>query len=231
MNEVLIDCQRLVLGYAANNFVAEVNLQISRGVLLPFVGANGAGKTTLFNTLLGLLKPLGGKLVRNFGAWPPGYVPQQKSIDPLYPVSVRQLICMGFYPENGPLRSLCPAQIERLEQSMRQFGLLEHQGKTFAELSGGLKQKTLLARAFVGRSEVIFLDEPVAGLDAASEDDLLNLIRTLNQEQKKSILLAHHRLEDLSRLADKVCLIQNRKAKMIAADEIWELAGHKPCQT
>jgi len=227
MSELLIDCSKLVLGYAPNNVVAEVELQIPRGVLLPFVGANGVGKTTLFNTLLGLLKPLSGKLSRNFGDWPPGYVPQQKSIDPLYPVSVRQLICMGFYPENGPLRSLQPAQSERLEQTMRQFGLLEHQSKTFAELSGGLKQKTLLARAFVGRSEVIFLDEPVAGLDAASEDDLLNLIRALNQEQKKSILLAHHRLEDLSRLADKVCLIQNKKAKMIAADEIWKMAS--PC--
>ena len=217
MNEPLIECRNLRLGYGVNSVVAEVNLQIPKGILLPFIGANGAGKTTLFNTLLGLLKPLGGTLIRNFGSWPPGYVPQQKNIDPLYPVSVRQLVCMGFYPENGPFRRLQPGQIDRLEETLSRFGLHEHQRKTFAELSGGLKQKTLIARAFVGLSEVIFLDEPVAGLDAASEEDLLNLIRALNQDQKKSILLAHHRLEDLSRLSDMVCLIENRKAQMLPA--------------
>lgn len=228
MAEILIECRKLSLGYVYNNVIAEVDLRIPHGVLLPFVGVNGAGKTTLFNTLLGLLKPLGGTLIRNFGSWPPGYVPQQKDIDPLYPVSVRQLVCMGFYPENGPLRQLQANQLERLEQSMQQFGLLEHQSKNFAELSGGLKQKTLLARAFVGLSEVIFLDEPVAGLDAASEEDLLNLICTLNREQKKSILLAHHRLEDLSRLADNVCLIQNGKAKILPAAAIWQNSVVEP---
>lgn len=222
MNELLIECRKLCLGYGPNSVVAEVDLQIPRGILLPFIGANGAGKTTLFNTLLGLLKPLGGTLIRNFGSWPPGYVPQLKNIDSIYPVSLRQLVCMGFYPENGPFRKLQSGQIERLEETLKHFGLLEHQRKTFAELSGGLKQKTLIARAFIGRSEVIFLDEPVAGLDAASEDDLLNLIRTLNQDQKKSILLAHHRLEDLSRLADTVCLIENRKAQMLPASEVWK---------
>lgn len=220
MSELLIECRKLSLGYKQNCVVAEVNLQIPKGILLPFIGPNGAGKTTLFNTLLGLLKPLGGTIIRHFGSWPPGYVPQQKNIDPLYPISVRQLVSMGFYPETGPLRKLGFEQLERLEKTLLGFGLLEHQQKTFAELSGGLKQKTLIARAFVGRSEVIFLDEPTAGLDAASEEDLLKLIRSLNQEQNKSILLAHHRLEDLSRLADKVCIIQKGTAELRSAAEI-----------
>ncbi|NLZ63937.1 MAG: ATP-binding cassette domain-containing protein [Lentisphaerae bacterium] len=217
MAEMLIECQKLSLGYGMNCVLTEVDLKIPKGVLLPFVGPNGAGKTTLFNALLGLHKPSGGSLVRNFGQWPPGYVPQQKTIDPRYPVSVRQLVAMGFYPETGPFRQLGPELLKRLENTLQHFGLLEHQQKTFAELSGGLKQKTLIARAFVGRSEVIFLDEPTAGLDAASEDDLLRLIRDLNRNQQKSILLAHHRLEDLSSLAEQVCLIWQHRAKLCPA--------------
>lgn len=217
MSEHILECHSLYLGYDGYCVVEDVNLQIPKGILLPFVGVNGAGKTTLFNTLLGLLKPLRGTIKRHFGKIPPGYVPQQKNIDPLYPVSLRQIVAMGLYPETSLLGRLSQEQQQHLEQTLEHFQLQQQQHKTFAELSGGMKQKALIARAFVGRSEVIFLDEPTAGLDAGAEKDLLAMLLELNQKQQKTILMAHHRLEDLSKLSDKVCRVQDQHAQIVPA--------------
>ncbi|MDD4098540.1 MAG: ATP-binding cassette domain-containing protein, partial [Lentisphaeria bacterium] len=187
----VIECRNLTLAYQQEIVVDRVNLEIPHGALLPFVGPNGAGKTTLFNAMLGLLKPRAGVLVRRFGPRPPGYVPQQKQIDPLYPVSVRQIMAMGLYPETGPWPGLNKALRQRLEHTMAWFGLAAHGHKTFAELSGGMRQKALIARAVISRPEVIFLDEPLAGLDAAAEEAVLQMLIDLNRSHGHTIILAH----------------------------------------
>lgn len=105
-NRPIISCENLAIGYGPEVILDEVNLTITPGMFLPFVGPNGAGKTTLLRCLLGLVKPRRGKLITPFGIKPPGYVPQHKSIDPLFPVSVAQIVSMGFYPQIGWWRRL-----------------------------------------------------------------------------------------------------------------------------
>ena len=219
MTAPIIECREVTLAYQDEIVVDKVNLSIAHGALLPFVGPNGAGKTTLFNAMLGLLKPRSGVIVRRFGARPPGYVPQQKQIDPLYPVSVRQIVAMGLYPEAGPWPGLKKSLRQRLDDTLAWFGLAEHERKTFAELSGGMRQKALIARAVVSPAEVIFLDEPLAGLDAAAEEATLQMLIDLNRSHGRTIILAHHRLEDLSRLASQVCLVNHQQATLVPADQ------------
>ena len=219
MQDLILSCNKLSVGYGRDAVLSDVALTIPRGVLLPFVGPNGAGKSTLFNTLLGLQEPLAGSINRNFGELPPGYVPQQKQLDPLYPVSVRQIVAMGLYPEIGLSLRVPQCFQKRLEHVLATFQLEQHQHKLFAELSGGMKQKTLIARAFTNNSEVIFLDEPTAGLDAAAEATVLKLIVAMNKHAGKTILVAHHRLEDLSRLAAEVCYINHGQARIVSAGQ------------
>jgi manganese/zinc/iron transport system ATP- binding protein len=216
----VIQCRGVTVAYGRDVVLEKINLTIPRCTLLPFVGPNGGGKTTLLKACLGLLPHQEGELVCDFGATPPAYVPQQKQIDSIYPVSVRDLVCMGLYPEIGCWGRLSHEQVARVDEVVTRFGLLRHQHKHFGELSGGLRQKTLLARAVVSRAEVLVLDEPTAGLDAASEADMLTLIRDLHQREKKTVLWVHHRLDQCAAFSEKVCWVDKRSVQLRAISEI-----------
>ncbi len=224
----IIECSNLTLAYGQDTILENVNMDIQAGWLLPFVGVNGAGKSTLFKALLGLLPPKSGQIRRLWGKARAGYVPQQQHIDSIFPVTVRNIVGMGLYSECGFLRILSKEQRERLDATLERFGLVEHQRKTFCELSGGLRQKTLIARAVICNSPVIFLDEPVAGLDASSEEDVIELLLDLCRRHGKTILLAHHRLEDLSRLSPIVCLVGHGNAEVLPSETAYSrLRGGK----
>lgn len=222
MSNCILEYQDVSLGYDQDEVVGEINLKLESGMLLPFVGPNGAGKSTLFRSMLGFLEPKRGSIVRNFGSGCPGYVPQQKHLDSMFPISVRQIVAMGLYHESGLQGFFSSDQNASLNFTLERFGLIEHQNKTFGELSGGLKQKTLIARSLVGGAEIIFMDEPMAGLDASSEEMMLRLLIDLNKQDNKTIFMAHHRLEDLSRLSDKACVVNRHRVKLCASSEVWK---------
>jgi manganese/zinc/iron transport system ATP- binding protein len=216
----VIQCRGVTVSYGRDVVLDRVDLTVPRGTLLPFVGPNGAGKTTLLKACLGLIPHQGGELRCDFGAVPPAYVPQQKQLDPIYPVSVDELVAMGLYPELGCWRRPDAAQRRRVDAVLAQFGLLQHRRKHFGELSGGLRQKTLLARAVVSRAEVLVMDEPTAGLDAASEAELLKLIRTLNADEGKTVLWVHHRLDQCAALARQVCWVDKHGVRLTDVSEV-----------
>ena len=216
----VIQCRGVTVAYGRDVVLDRIDLAVPRGTLLPFVGPNGAGKTTLLKACLGLIPHQAGEIRCDFGGRPPAYVPQQKQLDPIYPVSVDDLVRMGFYPELGPWRQPEAAQRERLARAIDRFGLAPHRHKRFGELSGGLRQKTLLARAVVSRAEVLVLDEPTAGLDSASEADLLSLLRTLNAEEGKTVLWVHHRMDQCAALAGQVCRVDKRGVRVADSSEV-----------
>ena len=216
----VIQCRGMTVAYGRDVVLEKIHLTVPRGALLPFVGPNGGGKTTLLKACLGLIPHQEGELVCDFGAYPPAYVPQQKQIDPIYPVSVRDLVCMGLYPETGCWGRLNRDQVARVDEVIARFGLLRHQHKHFGELSGGLRQKTLLARAVVSRAEVLVLDEPTAGLDAASEADMLALIRNLHQLERKTVLWVHHRLDQCAAFSQQVCWVDKQSVRLRALSEV-----------
>lgn len=216
----VIQCRGVTIAYGRDIVLDRIDLTVPRGTLLPFVGPNGAGKTTLLKACLGLIPHQGGEIVCDFGGRPPAYVPQQKQIDPIYPVSVRDLVRMGLYPETRCWGRFDCGRNARVARVIAHFGLEEHQHKHFGELSGGLRQKTLLARAVVTQASVLVLDEPTAGLDAASEVDLLKLIRSLHEDEGKTVLWVHHRLDQCAALARQVCLVDKRAVRLIDGLEV-----------
>ena len=216
----VIQCRGVTVAYGREIVLDRIDLTVPRGTLLPFVGPNGAGKTTLLKACLGLIPHQGGEIACDFGKHPPAYVPQQKQLDPIYPVSVRDLVCMGLYPELGCWGRMDGEQRARVERVIERFGLASHQHKHFGELSGGLRQKTLLARAVVSRAEVLVLDEPTAGLDAASEADLLALIRSLHENEGKTVLWVHHRMDQCASLARQVCRVDKRSVRLADVSEV-----------
>ncbi len=216
----VIRIRKLRLGYGAETVLREVSLDIPAGIFLPFVGPNGAGKTTLLRAILGLLRPQAGTIETPFSDSPPGYVAQQKAIDPMYPVSIREIVGMGCIalrrrtprPDPDALRA-------RVDRELARFGLQEHDRKTFAELSGGMRQKVMIARAFVSDPRVLIMDEPTTELDEATQRTVLDALHQGVTDGKRTVLLAHHGLDAIANRADSVCLVRDGDARIIPLSE------------
>ncbi|MDO9540881.1 MAG: ATP-binding cassette domain-containing protein, partial [Kiritimatiellia bacterium] len=185
-NLPIITCRHVFMTYGRQEVLHDVCLELPSGGVIPFVGPNGAGKTTLLRAILGLLPIRSGRIQTPFAHKPPGYVPQQKAIDPLYPVSARRIVEMGLYPRIGLWRRIGLSERKSVDDALSWFNLAEHQDKTFGELSGGMRQKTLLARAFATEADVFILDEPTSELDERSERDVLAYLQRLCKEHGKT---------------------------------------------
>jgi len=218
-SQAIIHCEHVHVAYGRQEVLHDISLEIPRGALLPFVGPNGAGKTTLLRAILGLLTPTRGRILTPFDGKPAGYVPQQKSIDPLYPVTTRQIVEMGLYPELGWWRYPNRDQKKRVDEVLTRFGLGAHQRKTFGELSGGMKQKALLGRALVSEADVFIMDEPTSELDEDAERDVLAHLVALSREGGKTVLLAHHGIEQAGSLSPTVCVVNHGRAQLAGIRE------------
>jgi ABC-type Mn2+/Zn2+ transport system ATPase subunit len=219
----IIRCRGLAVGYGREQVLRGVDLDVPRGVFLPFVGPNGAGKTTLLRAILGLLRPMVGTIETPFGETPPGYVPQQKAIDPLYPLTAWQIAAMGLYPRLGWWRRPTAGDNRLLEAVFDQLGLDEHRDKTYRELSGGTKQKTMIARALVSGADVFIMDEPTSELDETSEIEVLRHLVRLSREEGKTVLLACHALDHVESVAERVCLVDHGRLRMACVDELHQV--------
>jgi len=218
--EPIIVCEHVCVAYGDQEVLHDASLQIPRGVFLPFVGPNGAGKTTLLRTILGLIRPRRGRIRTPFDRVPPGYMPQQKSIDPLYPVSVRQIVMMGLYPKTGWWRRPCGEDRRAVDQALAWLGLDRHADKTFSELSGGMKQKALIARALVSGAEVLILDEPTSELDESSERETFDHLFRLSRDEGKTVLLAHHGLDRLIERIPMVAVVNHGRVRLAKTQDV-----------
>ncbi len=226
--ESTVVCEHVAIAYGKQEVVHDACLRIPAGVLLPFVGPNGAGKTTLLRAILGLLTPVRGTIRTPFAEKPAGYVPQQKSIDPLYPVTTRQIVEMGLYPELGWWKRPGTEQRHRVAAVLERFGLADHQDKTFSELSGGMKQKALLGRALVSQADIFIMDEPTSELDEASEREVLSHLADLARHEGKTVLLAHHGLDQAGTLAEQVCVVCHGRVRLASVREARALLSAAP---
>ncbi|MBU1107030.1 MAG: ATP-binding cassette domain-containing protein [Candidatus Riflebacteria bacterium] len=219
---VIISCQNLSVGYGEEAVLSGINLQIRSGSFLPFIGPNGVGKTTLLRTILGFLPLLAGELIHPFAQQPPGYVPQVSTLDRLYPVTAREVVCMGLYPRLGPWRRADKAMNQEVDSYLERFNLMRHAHRPLEELSGGMRQKIMIARALVGGADVLIMDEPAAGLDEQSEFDLVTLLHQLARHDGKTVLFAQHSIEPVIGLASEVCHFSPGRIHITPLSELLE---------
>lgn len=216
--EPIIRCKNLTLGYGRDVVLNQVSLDIPRGTFVSFTGPNGAGKTTLLRGILGLLKPMGGSIKTPFHQNPAGYVPQHKSIDPLFPLTVRGIIKMGLYPKLGWWKNPDASQKKNLELILNKLKLTEHAHKNYRDLSGGTKQKVLIARALVSGAEVFILDEPTSELDEDTEAEVLQHLQRFVLNEGKTVLMVLHGMNHPAvRMASHVCVVDHGKISFLAS--------------
>lgn len=192
----------------------DINFEIPQKTCIGVVGPNGAGKSTLIKAMLGLVpmvsgtvKLLGSDLskVRSRLA----YVPQREVIDWDFPITVRQLVCMGCYPRLGLFRFIQKSDLEAVDLALEKVGLLDLANRQISQLSGGQQQRAFLARALLQDPDIYFLDEPLAGVDHSSEEFIMQILRA-KVEENKTVLMVHHDLNSIEKYFSWVLLLNIR---------------------
>lgn len=198
-----LDVYNLSVGYDARPVLVGVTVSVRRGEVVGVIGPNGAGKSTFFRAVLGLLAPesgtirlLGGSIAAN-RRWV-AYLPQREAIDWDFPLVVEDVVTMGRYPHLGWGRLPRAADRRIVEACLDALGIRDLRRRHIGELSGGQQQRTFLARALAQEAQILLLDEPFMGVDAATEQTILDVLGRLRDEGKTVLIVDH----DLTRAAD-----------------------------
>jgi manganese/zinc/iron transport system ATP- binding protein len=209
-----LEIHDMTVAYHRKPVLWDVDLVVPEGKLVGIVGPNGAGKTTLIKAALGLL-PLASGKVEIYGK--PyyeqrkliGYVPQRESVDWDFPVTVLDVVLMGTYGRLGWLRRPGRAEREIAHRSLEQVGMTDFADRQIRQLSGGQQQRVFLARALAQEAKVYFMDEPFAGVDAATEAAIITLLQSL-RASGKTVFVVHHDLQTVRSYFDYVILLNLR---------------------
>ncbi|HEX5590119.1 MAG TPA: metal ABC transporter ATP-binding protein [Candidatus Limnocylindrales bacterium] len=186
----------VTVGYDTRPVLEDVDLELAPGALTAVVGPNGGGKSTLLKLIAGVLEPWSGTIEVLGG--PPGrharsvaYVPQAETVDWGFPVGASDVVMMGRYPRLGPLRRPRPADHRAVAQALDLVGMADLARRQIGALSGGQRRRVFLARALASEPELYLLDEPVTGVDNATQEDLMAVLDAEARAGKTVIATTH----------------------------------------
>lgn len=215
----------VTIAYGRRVVLAHVEADIPRGEIVSIVGPNGSGKSTLLKAIAGLVPIVSGE-IRLFdepierGRRRVAYVPQREEVDWAFPVSVHDVAMMGRYPRRGWLRRSTNDDARIVREALDRLDILELAGRQIAELSGGQQRRTFIARAVAQEPDVILLDEPMTGIDAATHDRILELFEEWRAEGKVVLQATHTHIHGGS------MIVLRRTAEPIPADQ-YEHHAHE----
>ncbi len=214
----------MTVAYDRKPVLWDIDYNAPQGKLIGIIGPNGAGKSTLIKAVLGLVPMASGK-VSIFGK--PyskqrrlvGYVPQRESVDWDFPVSALDVVAMGLYRRIGWCLPVTRRHRNAAREALDRVGMADYADRQISRLSGGQQQRVFLARALVQDALVYFMDEPFAGVDAATEQAIIALLQELRRGGK-TVLVVHHDLQTVETYFDELLLLNMR---IVAAGETGEV--------
>ena len=221
----MIEISGLFFSYKKTEILADIGLELHKGEILAIVGPNGAGKTTLLRCIAGIAKPDRGSIRIEgrdiFGMKRPdlakriGYVPQAAPAK--FPVTVFETVLMG----RRPYISWRPSKndLRVVVDLLKSMDLADIALRYFDQLSGGQKQKVLLAKAFAQGTDCLLLDEPTSNLDLRHQMEAMEMISTMAKEKGVAAILAMHDLNLTSRFADTILMLNNGRMSCIGEPE------------
>lgn len=199
------------VSYFGKPAIQEVDLTVAQGNILGIIGPNGAGKSTLLKALLNLvpidrgsIEILGGTLKENRKRI--AYVPQRSEFDWDFPIHVLDAVLIGTYPLLGVFKRPRKKEKEWAYRCLEKVGMEKFHDRQIGELSGGQQQRVFLARALAQKADLFFLDEPFVGIDVASEETIIHLLKDLSREGK-TVVVIHHDLSKANDYFDQLLLL------------------------
>ena len=215
----MISMQSVQLGYGKTIVLDNVNIKINHGDYVAIVGTNGCGKTTLLRSMMGMLSPKKGNITTE-PSTKIGYVPQKDALDMLFPLTVFEVVQMGLYGLLKPWQRLQQKHKQDIHQVIEQVQLKDKAHHLFRDLSGGQRQKALIARALVARPNCIMLDEPATGIDIPGQYEILDFIYQIHHQYQTTVIMISHHLDLVMRYAQKVGIIYDKKLTCGAKEDI-----------
>ncbi len=215
LDESPLAIRGLTVSYGQKPAVFSVDMTVQTGAMTAIIGPNGAGKSTLLKAALGIVSPLSGQ-VTVFGK--PleqqrariAYVPQRASVDWDFPSRVIDVVLMGLSRQLGLLGRIRARHMSRAMDCLNRVGMRDFADRQIGQLSGGQQQRVFLARALAQEADLYLLDEPFAGVDAATEKAIIAVLKSL-KEAGKTVVVVHHDLATVTDYFDHVFLINTRK--------------------
>lgn len=205
----------LTVSYGEKPAVFSVDATFENGAMTAIIGPNGAGKSTLLKAALGIVTPLSGQITC-FGKPMKdalsrvAYVPQRTSVDWDFPTRVIDVVTMGLYRQLGLLGRLRARHVTEAMACLERVGMDGFADRQIGQLSGGQQQRVFLARALAQKADLYLLDEPFAGVDAATEKAIIAVLQDLKTEGK-TVVAVHHDLSTVPDYFDRVLLINTTK--------------------
>lgn len=208
-NKNIVEVKDVTFAYEEKNVLDDVSLSIAKGEFAAIIGPNGSGKSTLVNIMVGRLKPQRGRVFINgkdINAIKDksfiGFLPQRSfAFNQAFPASIEEVVSMGLYAKAGLFQPLRKKHWQKVHEALELTGMLDYRKQLIGHLSGGQQQRVFIARALVSDPEILFLDEPMVGVDVQSQQALFELLERLNKDRGITIVMITH---DVWAITDKV---------------------------
>ena len=222
-DDFVVSLRDVSLGYGSHIVLENVNLTIREGAFLGLVGPNGSGKTTLLRAILGQSKPQRNTIVYGEAVRKSpvrfGYVPQHRQMDERYPLSALDVAAMGAYRRQGLLVPPGARARRAGREGLEMMGAAGLGPRTFRELSGGEKQRVLVARALASGAKALLLDEPTNDMDLAGQHDLMEVLRDLQRAERLTIVAVSHLLHIVLSYVNELAIIHEGRLNCLTPDE------------
>ena len=213
-----IEVKNLTVAYGSRSALSGVNADMERGQIVGVVGPNGAGKSTLLKAIVGLVPIVGGTITvhdkpASKQRHEVAYVPQREEVNWEFPVSVEDVVMMGRYGRIGWFRRAGNDDRRRVDEALEMVDLIDIRDRHINQLSGGQQQRVFLARALAQDASVLLLDEPLSGVDATSQERILQLLHDLAAEGR-TVVMATHDLSSAACNCHCVCCLNHEMVAM-----------------
>lgn len=209
-----IDVHNVTVSYGPTPALLDVSFQVPAGKLVGIIGPNGSGKSTLIKTILGFKKPDVGE-IRLFGEpvekarGRVAYVPQHGSVDWEFPITVRDVALMGRYGKIPWWRDATSEDKVIAHEALKMVRMEGYEDRQIGQLSGGQRQRVFMARAMAQGADILLLDEPFSGVDAATERAILDVLQKTKQSGR-TLMVVHHDLATAAEYFDELILVKQR---------------------
>lgn len=219
MRETIVSVENLSFSYGTNKVLENVNLYIKEGDFVGIIGPNGSAKSTLLKLILGLLKPdegtisIFGKNIDEFKDYSKiGYISQNvREFNQMFPATVEEVVAANLYANKGFISRLGKKDSKRIEEVLNIVDMDKFRKRKIGNLSGGQKQRVFIARALINNPQILFMDEPLVGVDLESQNMFYGLLNKLNKEHNITLVMVSHDIGVISKKVNRLFCLSNGK--------------------
>ncbi|MCB0735614.1 MAG: metal ABC transporter ATP-binding protein [Flavobacteriales bacterium] len=220
-----VETHNLTVIYNKKPAIWNIDFTLPAGKIIGVMGPNGSGKSTLLKAIMGIIEPNIGYAkifdkdlddVRERVS----YVPQRQSVDWDFPASVWDVVAMGRYARKGMLKRLSAEDKSIIEESLEKVNMTAFAQRQISQLSGGQQQRVFLARALAQQADIYFMDEPFVGVDAATEEAIINLLKSM-RDQGKTLIVVHHDLHTAQDYFEWMVLLNTRLVRVGPVEDVF----------